>query len=452
MPLIRKVRVTGLLGQYDHEVSFPEGAPFVVLHGPNGVGKTKLLELIEGVLSGNFFRFIETPVESLQCEFDNGDLLEMVKVKAGQTLDLENDVLVDDPDAPHFLLSCESNGKREEWVPQRRLPDAIPRSRMRRIVEVELEARQIASDLWRLPDGEVAQLHDLFYRVASRRAFGSDSAFVKTPRWLENFINETKVHLIETQRLDKLSRGRHSEREGRHRRSTVSEFADDLNSRISEALAVNSRRSQQLDRSFPSRMMTDPLPEVTDDEIRELYAEQTKTREALENISILDDEQDLALPDRDLLPWERKVLWIYLQDMQMKLDTFGRILDRTRLLQEIVNSRFLGKELMIDRERGFYFRGARGHEISPEQLSSGEQHELVLMYDLLFNVKEETLVLIDEPEISLHISWQQKFLSDIERIAKLADLKFMVATHSPQIVHKWWHRTVKLGPEDKGES
>ena len=35
------------------------------------------------------------------------------------------------------------------------------------------------------------------------------------------------------------------------------------------------------------------------------------------------------------------------------------------------------------------------------RLSSGEQHELVLAYDLLFKVKEKSLVLIDEPELSL---------------------------------------------------
>ena len=82
--------------------------------------------------------------------------------------------------------------------------------------------------------------------------------------------------------------------------------------------------------------------------------------------------------------------------------------------------------------------------MGPEDLSSGEQHELILIYDLLFNVPENALVLIDEPEISLHVVWQQRFLTDLSRIAKLSSLRFIVATHSPQIIHKSWDKTVEL--------
>ena len=107
--------------------------------------------------------------------------------------------------------------------------------------------------------------------------------------------------------------------------------------------------------------------------------------------------------------------------------------------------------MSIDPELGFVFKTSRGLSLSPENLSSGEQHELVLLYDLLFNVEPGTLVLIDEPEISLHVGWQQKFLSDVSDIARLTSLRFVVATHSPQIIHKWWERATALGPEDVRE-
>ena len=68
----------------------------------------------------------------------------------------------------------------------------------------------------------------------------------------------------------------------------------------------------------------------------------------------------------------------------------------------------------------------------------------MLAYDLLFNVEPRTLVLVDEPELSLHVTWQQAFLNDIKRVAELASLRFVIATHSPQIIHKWWVRAVEL--------
>ena len=74
-------------------------------------------------------------------------------------------------------------------------------------------------------------------------------------------------------------------------------------------------------------------------------------------------------------------------------------------------------------------------ELADECLDDGrEQHELVLLYDLLFKVRPNTLVLIDEPELSLHISWQKTFLDDLLQIIRLAKFDVIMATHSPYIV------------------
>jgi len=72
--------------------------------------------------------------------------------------------------------------------------------------------------------------------------------------------------------------------------------------------------------------------------------------------------------------------------------------------------------------------------LNPRLLSSGEQHEIILLYDLIFNTSDNTLVLIDEPEISLHIDWQMSFLSDLESISRLSFPQFLIATHSPSII------------------
>ena len=81
-------------------------------------------------------------------------------------------------------------------------------------------------------------------------------------------------------------------------------------------------------------------------------------------------------------------------------------------------------------------------------LSSGEQHELVLFYELLFKVEPNALVLLDEPEISLHLAWQQQFLGDLVEMVKLSSFDVLVATHSPGIIGKRWDLTVELkGPD-----
>ena len=80
------------------------------------------------------------------------------------------------------------------------------------------------------------------------------------------------------------------------------------------------------------------------------------------------------------------------------------------------------------------FRSKNGESLNPRLLSSGEQHEVILLYDLIFKTSSDTLVLIDEPEISLHIDWQLSFLSDLESITELTNPQFIIATHSPSII------------------
>jgi predicted ATP-binding protein involved in virulence len=77
-------------------------------------------------------------------------------------------------------------------------------------------------------------------------------------------------------------------------------------------------------------------------------------------------------------------------------------------------------------------------------LSSGEQHQLVLYYQLLFKTNKHSLIMIDEPEISLHIAWQKLFLKDLQEVIAHNPFDALIATHSPQIIHDRWDLTASL--------
>ena len=88
-------------------------------------------------------------------------------------------------------------------------------------------------------------------------------------------------------------------------------------------------------------------------------------------------------------------------------------------------------------------------------LSSGEQNEVVMLYTLVFGVRDDSMLLIDEPENSLHVLWQKKFMRTIEEISALKSLFVIVATHSPQIIGSRWDNccdlTELMGGENDGE-
>ena len=108
------------------------------------------------------------------------------------------------------------------------------------------------------------------------------------------------------------------------------------------------------------------------------------------------------------------------------------------------NSRFSFKKISIHPKEGFVFTNDNGKELKETELSSGEQHALVMFYELLFKVPKNSLVLIDEPEISLHVAWQKEFLNDMADIIKVKKFDVLIATHSPSIIDDNWHLTVEL--------
>ncbi len=59
---------------------------------------------------------------------------------------------------------------------------------------------------------------------------------------------------------------------------------------------------------------------------------------------------------------------------------------------------------------------------------------MVLAHQILFRATAGTLVLIDEPELSLHVLWQASFVQDLTQMGKVNNLSYLLATHSPTLI------------------
>ena len=116
------------------------------------------------------------------------------------------------------------------------------------------------------------------------------------------------------------------------------------------------------------------------------------------------------------------------------------------LFMSLIDERCLYKSLRF-RDNMFTFVADSGSEIPISALSSGEQHLLNLYYQLIFETEPDTLVMIDEPELSMNVVWQRNFLKDLQRIIELRKFDVLIATHSPQIIHDKWDWVVHLGAE-----
>ncbi len=120
---------------------------------------------------------------------------------------------------------------------------------------------------------------------------------------------------------------------------------------------------------------------------------------------------------------------------------------RIACFQAIINRcEFAGKNLEIDQRFGFRFIAEDElHSImSLDQLSSGEKQMIIQVFELLFHAQSGTLVMIDEPELSLHMMWQMNYMKNLSEIAQLRGFQCIVATHSPQIFNSLWSKSVDL--------
>ena len=127
----------------------------------------------------------------------------------------------------------------------------------------------------------------------------------------------------------------------------------------------------------------------------------------------------------------------FIHDSREKISVYSKLAEKLTLLREIINveSGYSDKELHFNQEVGAYFVSTdSGRRIPLSKLSSGEKNNFILFYELIFEVEPGSLVLIDEPEISLHVAWQQKFIDELDGICRLRNLQAVVATHSPDIV------------------
>nr|WP_305790316.1 AAA family ATPase [Pantoea sp. OXWO6B1] len=103
-----------------------------------------------------------------------------------------------------------------------------------------------------------------------------------------------------------------------------------------------------------------------------------------------------------------------------------------------------GKYLNIDDLGNInVYRGKK--EIKLETLSSGEKQLLMLLSHSNFGVKNGGSFIIDEPELSLHLSWQESLIKNI--VKGNDNVQYIFATHSPEIVGDLYDNCIYLKSE-----
>lgn len=104
----------------------------------------------------------------------------------------------------------------------------------------------------------------------------------------------------------------------------------------------------------------------------------------------------------------------------------------------------------LDEKDNVFFNNTAGAEFSIDALSTGEKILLSNLFNLYVGDYSEKIILIDEPEISLHPSWQHKIIKLYEKFCKEQNSQIIIATHSPQIIGSVKNDALKILCMDNG--
>ncbi|MFN7217028.1 AAA family ATPase [Microcystis sp.] len=434
---IKQITVKHLFGVFDHTINLNMEERITIIHGKNGFGKTSILRLVNGFFNLKYSDIRAIPFQKFTIIFDDNSFVDVVK--ASTSKNKKSNV------RPKIDFNFTSSDQKEKLTFSPNLLDGrkIPLL-TGMIADVIPGLDRVGSEKWLYtPTKEILDLEDIYERFGEYlpKQFQQESS-----DWLKKIIDSINVRFIESQRLLDIS---NSAKIGRTIRRpmtwySVESYSEDLAENIQTKLAEYGQLSQTLDRTFPARVVQKKAS-LTDDQLREKIDQLERERNQLISAGLLKKDEDSNFQVKDSIDDStRKLLSVYIEDVDKKLNVFNDIYPKVELFKNIINKKYSFKSVTIDQSKGFIFTTQEGEVLSPTDLSSGEQHELVILYELLFKVKPNTLILIDEPEMSLHISWQQEFLKDLQEITKLSGLDILMATHSPDIINDRWDLTVEL--------
>lgn len=432
--------ILDLYGLYDHKIKINNEENTVIVHGPNGVGKTALLKSIKYLFAKNFEELSKIPFSRITARLNSG--IEILVTRTGTSIEqllqrektsnhtIEIDLIKDRKTiASHAYIDDAWNHRISlnisKWI-----------ELSRQGLFFEDQTSSLASD----------DIDKYLFEHARNLSKPRKSKIRKNLEIIDSTLNSVEVHFVETNRLYRQQPGSLKQKETTLI-PTVKDCANQLILHIGSALKDYGRKSQELDQSFPYRFIFGSAIDMPADDIKDRLTELTKQSNRLKELGILDSEslQQFDVERLDAVPpYKLEMMGLHIKDSEEKLAVFDSLSNRADLLLKSLSKKFRNKKISISKERGLIAEGPRGLDIELDALSSGEQHEIVLLYELLFKVSKNTLVLIDEPELSLHVNWQKAFLPELLSIAKEVGFSSIVATHSPFIVGSRSHLMTPL--------
>lgn len=182
----------------------------------------------------------------------------------------------------------------------------------------------------------------------------------------------------------------------------------------------------------------------------ELHIPESKTKEPIAKYSKKVNELASALHDsNNRMTIEQLILMFgnsridavvrLWRDLQMKSKEI--FAPRDKFLNTL-NEMLQGKRAEVGESNEIGFRTKNDQSLTPMMLSSGEKQLYILLGEVLLQRSQPYVFVADEPELSLHVKWQERLISSMRQLNSSSQI--LAATHSPDIVGALHHSAIDM--------
>lgn len=433
--MISNVKIRGLHDLYSYDLTFNSENKVNIITGPNGYGKTTILKIISHLLECKFWYFYFIQFNNIIVSFKDGSRIVIEKISekrrsqdeleasdiertnefiniifyaANSTFEVENIVLKSNYFARLYRRYGEHSSFFMSQEPKYELEDILER-------EYKLEDDIYLSDVG-----------------------GNIQLFLHEKSCL--FIHEQRL-LTDIDQPFSLSLKTYEAK-----RYKIQLIADDLKQRFLKNQKNFALKSQEIDATFIDRLINKSFVSYP---VEVFEQKLLKLKEKIKLYGRFGLSPIIKIPEG--YPEElQKVLSLYIDDMENKLSVFDDFYTKLSLYNNfLLNNALSDKFVHLDSSCGIKVINSKDEIVPLAKLSSGEQNLLILYYEMIFSIKRNSLLLIDEPENSLHVEWLGNMLEDYQKMAIAMNCQFIVATHSPVFVHGKWNITNDLFDNNK---
>ena len=442
--MIKKLSIVKLFDQFDYEINFAANG-ITILTGPNGYGKSTILKIIEFLGEQDLLTLSQLNFDEIYLELASGKQLTIKKENEQLIVNGVSLKLFNKRDIIHL--------ERRTGIPfiERIGPNEYLDVRKGRILSLS-EMREMRS-IYQIEKNEGDKL--ISANIALRRNLKKTHDDIKDLKSLHKEMIQIKrdigsIKFIKEQRLIRKELAEDDEDFYSNSREVaievITEIPENIKNEIRQVVLQYSQEASQLDSSFPERLFN-TSGGVSEQEYVDLVSELILKQEKFQDYKLLKDAKTISPAAYNYKFSE--ALKVYLKDTRKKLEVFDPLVEKIDLFTSIVNKKLNFKKVLVSGDNGLEVKHDDGRLLDLTSLSSGEQQIIVLYYDLIFGLHDKSILLIDEPEISLHVAWQMELLDDFQKILNLKNknLSIVIATHAPQVIGNHWDLVIDLGEE-----